>query len=141
MSGTYLDGADLAYLAGVTKTVASGREVNATALVAAWRAHLAKFEDDLLPDPDDRRVWGAHDLIAALCVRDWIAEVSALLPADLRHRYDRTVAVIDDRFRAFTEPDVDGLVERAADFPDSMHDWWWFRIPRTGPVRDDLMGA
>ncbi|MDP9799628.1 hypothetical protein J2S43_008140 [Catenuloplanes nepalensis] len=127
------DEADLARLAAVTVTVAPGRDLDAITLVAAWRAHVATFEGDL--------TGGARDHVAALCFRDWIAQVSALLPADLRHRYDRTVAVIDARFKAVTEPDVDGLVERAADFPDSMHDWWWFRIPRTGPVRDDLMSG
>ncbi|GAB7040138.1 MULTISPECIES: hypothetical protein [Catenuloplanes] len=132
MSGERLDDADLAHLAAVTVAVAPGRALDAIALLGAWRAHVATCEGDR---PGVR---GARDHIAALCFRDWIAQVSALLPADLRGRYDRTVAVIDDRFKALTEPDVDGLVERAADFPDSMHDWWWFRIPRTGPVRDDL---
>ncbi|WP_033339754.1 hypothetical protein [Catenuloplanes japonicus] len=132
---------DLAYLATVTVTVAPGRSLDVVTLVRAWRSHLATFEADLFAAGGGRPVRGAHDYIAALCFRDWIAQATALLPEDLRRALDRTVAEIDRRFLAFTQPDVDNRVERAADDHDPMHDWWWHRLPRSGPVHDELMGA
>lgn len=133
---------DLAYLATVTVVIAPGRSLDLVTLVRAWRSHLAKFETDLFAvRAPDRPVWGAHDYIAALCFRDWIAQATALLPLDLRHSVDRAVAEIDRRFLAFTQPDVDNRVEHAADDHDPTHDWWWHRLPRSGPVHDELMRA
>ncbi len=89
---------DLAYLATVTVTVAPGRSLDVVTLVRAWRSHLATFEADLFAAGGGRPVRGAHDYIAALCFRDWIAQATALLPEDLRRALDRTVAEIDRRF-------------------------------------------
>ncbi|MDR7279067.1 hypothetical protein [Catenuloplanes atrovinosus] len=125
-------------LAMVTVTVAPGRQLDVLTLIAAWRAQVARFEADLLAPSGGRPARGARDYVAALYFRDWIAQASAVLPTGPRHRLDRAVADLDARFLALTEPDIDGLVDRATDDPDSTRDWWWHRIPRTGPVRDDF---
>jgi hypothetical protein len=64
--------------------------------------------------------------------------------AGLRERAASAVTRFDDELRGFTEPDARGLVRRfaAADAggPDPVREWWWFRIPVSGPVRAELEG-
>jgi hypothetical protein len=80
-------------------------------------------------------VWGAHDWIAALYIRDRVQHAVDSRPA--HDDVPATVQVTDELFRSFTTPDERHLLQRLAD--DSPREpWWWGRIPKSGPVASDL---
>ena len=108
-------------------------------LLLGWREHVNKLISDLSRDVNDHSVWGAHDLVAALVIRDHVEEGSKFLDGPLRGMVDRFVAKIDKDFEHFTELDGQGSLRRVDGrnvLPDS---WWWRRVPASGPVHEELM--
>ncbi len=88
-------------------------------------------------DPADG-AWGVHDFIAALTLRDFIAEGLSVATTPVIEAVGVRVGRVDDEFRSFTVPDEDGLVRAFVGSPKSLAHWWWDRIPLEGPVRLEL---
>lgn len=127
-----------AVLQGTFVELGFRRTRTAADLVVGWASHVTRLvgERDLRL-AEQRDVWNAHDYVAALIIRGLVRRALEQLDAGLRERTERAVARFDDELRSFTEPDERGLLRRfAAD--DAGEDWWWGRIPVSGPVRDDL---
>ena len=129
---------DFARLSSITFPASPNRLARLVDMVGAWREHLGKFEADLSAPADDRSVWGAHDYIAALAIRDRVARGLAILDPDIRAGIEPVVAELDQRFADFTEPDVEGCTERIDGRADPDRQWWWQRIPKAGPVREEI---
>ncbi|MFV2013691.1 MULTISPECIES: hypothetical protein [unclassified Micromonospora] len=134
-----LSEADIAQLNETVVSASPGRDIGLVDLVGAWREHLSKLEADLLAPSDDRSIWGAHDYVAALVIRDLIAQGVALLSLDLRPRIEPAVAELDQRFIKFTEPDLEGYAERIDGRVKPDREGWWYRIPKSGPVREEML--
>ncbi|MFE2698485.1 hypothetical protein ACFXKI_54825 [Streptomyces mirabilis] len=130
---------DLDELERVTVQISSQRNITLTHLLASWKAHVEKLESDLSLPSSDRSVWGAHDLIAALIIRDSIQDGIGALDVTLRSRFGSLLSEIDKRFISFTEPDALLLIEKVDARPKSEREWWWKRIPAAGPTREELI--
>jgi hypothetical protein len=126
-------------LRNVTVAVADQRSLDLANLLQAWKAHVEKLESDLsLPDAD-RSVWGAHDFIAALYLRDFVEAGIPDIPEGSSQSVERVIAESDERFRSYTEIDELGWVEHVDGRPDPSRGWWWRRIPIRGPTRKELI--
>jgi hypothetical protein len=136
--GRWVDEADRARLDEASVTLTPSRTIGLAGAVIGWRAHIAKIDADLDKPPDDRSVWGAHDLVAAVILRDIVAETARLVDPALLTRIEPAIAEVDEWFRRITEPDDDGCVERADGRRVEGRDWWWHRIPTRGPIREEL---
>ncbi|WP_146605647.1 hypothetical protein [Micromonospora craterilacus] len=134
-----LSEADILRLNETVVSASPGRGIGLVDLVGAWREHLSKLESDLLAPLDDRSIWGAHDYVAALVIRDLIAQGFAQLSFDMRPRIERAVAELDQRFMNFTEPDPEGYAERIDGRVKPDREGWWYRIPKGGPVREEML--
>lgn len=109
------------------------------ALVQGWSGHVDRLVAERDLDPDDGRRWNAHDLVAALYLRDFVERGLREAPADLAALGRRAVGPADAAFDAFTVPDPEGLLR--AFIPDDEplgKGWWWRRVPASGPVAHDL---
>lgn len=107
-------------------------------LFDGWRAHVHRFVAELDAVPADRAVWGAHDYIGALHIREALERGMALLQDDDRNDAMHQVSETDREFAAQTEPDRSRLVNGFLS-PESTGDsWWWHRVPSRGPVRYEL---
>ncbi|MDR2983840.1 MAG: hypothetical protein LBV34_03275 [Nocardiopsaceae bacterium] len=104
----------------------------------AWKGHVEKIEGDLSLPESDRSLWGAHDFIAALYIRDFLQVGISGLKRVGHEKFDRIVEEIDERFRSYTEADEIGLAERADGRSGPNRGWWWRRIPDRGLIRIEL---
>lgn len=111
------------------------REIALTELLAAWRAHVARIHNEQELDPGTG--WTGHDLVAALLLRDRIADVLEAQPTNVRADAAEPLADADTMFSEMTVEDTDGLVRRFAENL-SASAWWWSRLPRRGPIRADI---
>ncbi|MFV2111357.1 hypothetical protein ACFHW0_03320 [Micromonospora sp. LOL_025] len=134
-----LSAADIVRLNETVVFASPDRGIGLVDLVEAWREHLSKLEADLLAPSDDRSIWGAHDYVAALVIRDLIAQGVARLGRDRRPRIEPALAALDQRFMNFTEPDMEGYAERVDGRVEPKREWWWSRIPKSGPVREEML--
>jgi hypothetical protein len=118
-----------------------GRTRSVADLVVGWAAHVNKLhaESDLRPG-EDRDSWNAHDYVAALIIRGFVERGLDLLGDELRSAASQLVGRFDGLFGSFTEADEQHLVRRFAG-EDAGPQWWWQRIPRSGPVRAELLGV
>jgi hypothetical protein len=144
-SSGVLDAADGGRLEAVRFDLGHGNSRTVAELVAGWAAHVRRLAAERDRDAADRDVWTAHDYVAALLIRRFVARaLEGLDDAGLRERTAVAVTRVDDELRGFTEPDGRGLVRGfAADdagTPDPVREWWWSRIPVSGPVRAELEG-
>ncbi|WP_405055943.1 hypothetical protein OG474_24740 [Kribbella sp. NBC_01505] len=130
---------DAVRLRAVTVEVAEGRSLDLVELLKAWMVHVAKIESDMSLPSSDRSVWGAHDFIAALYLRDFLGVGLSDLDEDLRARIESAVVEVDHRFSSYTEPDSSRVLQRVDRRKQPDPGWWWRRIPRSGPARDELM--
>lgn len=99
-------------------------------LVDSWCRHVLRLAREA--DAEDADLaWGVHDYVAALCIRDAVDEGlggQGAVPA--------TIEIADELFLRFTRPDDQDrlrLVEPPRD------QWWWHRVPTTGPVAAELV--
>jgi hypothetical protein len=115
-----------------------GRSRTLADLVVGWAAHVTRLlaERDL-PIQERRDAWNAHDYVAALIIRGMLERGLALVDGELRQKVAQVVSKFDEQLRSFTEPDEQGVLRRFAS-DEAGNQWWWERIPRTGPIRDDL---
>ncbi|MFE6735806.1 hypothetical protein [Microbacterium sp. NPDC057650] len=68
-----------------------------------------------------------------LCSRDYVAEFSVAASAEVQEYIAREVAAADERFRASTMPDIEGLIGEYFRI-DTRDGWWWRRRPVDGPL-------
>lgn len=108
-------------------------------LVDGWAKHVERLRAEQDRSFDDPDVWGAHDYIAALYLRDFIIAGLDQSPADVRSSALGLVRSADEAFRSFTEPDLRGVVSRFSGEPHPDEIWWWKRLPISGPVREELL--
>jgi hypothetical protein len=119
--------------------VAPEREMSMAELLAGWAAHVDRLRREATADTDgDAGPWGAHDLLAALSLRDSIASGSRSFDETIGAEIEARARVADLDFLAFTSADERGVVRRFADRAPTKGHWWWYRIPVEGPARDEL---
>ncbi|MEU6402207.1 hypothetical protein [Streptomyces sp. NPDC046985] len=119
-------------------SVAPGRSLGLVALLLGWYEHVTRMEKELdLPD-SDRSVWGAHDLIAADSLRDFIARGLESIPEGGSRNYLVALDEADSRFLSYAEFDELGALLRLDGGESKVRGWWWTRIPCSGPIRRDL---
>jgi hypothetical protein len=111
------------------------RRITLAELLEAWRAHVERIHDE--QDFERDAGWTAHDLVAALLLRDKIKNTLEGQPPGIRSEADELLASADGVFMAMTIDDVGARVRKFADNVNSSG-WWWFRLPRRGPIRADL---
>jgi hypothetical protein len=134
-----LDADDRARLEATQVPLGHGRTRTVADLIVGYAAHVTKLvaERDLAPD-ERRDAWNAHDYVATLVIRGLAERGLDLLDGELKSRVAEAVARIDAQLNAFTEADQRHLVRRFA--PEEATDqWWWDRIPRSGPVQAQLL--
>lgn len=105
-------------------------------LINSWKAHVSRLVDEST-DNDVEEPWGAHDLLAALYLRDFIANSTASIPAMEREESIRRLESTDREFESFTEGDQRSLVVKFSEESGRVG-WWWTRLPQSGPVRREL---
>jgi hypothetical protein len=113
-------------------------------LIDGWTKHVARLDlEHRSLHADDPTTWTAWDYIAALLIRDWVEEGMGLLVGSVERKVREMVKWHDARFCSFTGPDVGHLFARfasdAADEDLVDKNWWWGRIPRSGPVLEELL--
>jgi hypothetical protein len=107
-------------------------------LAEAWAANVDKIDVDRTLEASDRTVWTEHDLAGALFLRDHLRQsLNGLRPA-LSKRLEQHIAETDDRFRSFTVEDSGRRMARIAAVDLAGRDWWWFRVPASGPIAVEL---
>jgi hypothetical protein len=107
-------------------------------LAAAWDLHVAKIDADRALPSTDRSVWNEHDLAGALFIRDRLETALNQLAPSLRDRMLRYVTKTDEQFRSFTIDDPRKRMAKIADIDPEGRPWWWFRVPVSGPIVEDL---
>ncbi|WP_134765113.1 hypothetical protein [Nocardioides sp. 1609] len=107
-------------------------------LLDGWRSHVRRLSVELDAETSDRATWGAHDYAAALHIREAFERGLALLQAQDRADAKREVADSDQYLQTRTEPDVGGLLNELLSAEATSDSWWWHRVPKRGPVRDEL---
>ena len=111
-------------------------------LLRSWQAEVQRFERELDKTLDDHTVWVAHDYEGALYLRDAIGDAFRKLSPAQRDAAEGSITAADECFLAITEPGADQLVPRFLVLPrDVTRGWWWSRVPRRGPVREEMNGV
>jgi hypothetical protein len=107
-------------------------------LLDGWAAHIRRFHDESKRSCADRDTWGTHDYVAALNLRDALERGLGLLGNGDRVAALQEMTELDQHFEALTEPDASALLRAYAvdGIPDTH--WWWHRVPKRGPVREEL---
>jgi hypothetical protein len=133
-----LSASDISYLRDVAVYVAVEHSIDLSELLCGWKGHVEKIERDIPLDSSDRTVWGAHDVVAAVSLRTFLEEGLADLEPEIRQRVERIVGEVDERFLSYTEVDELGLLERLSGRSSPSRGWWWRRIPKAGPAREEI---
>jgi hypothetical protein len=129
---------DVDPLATVTVTLPFGRTKRLSDLVDGWAAHVQRLQAEEHSSLDDPLVWGADDYIGALHLRDLVVTGVDQSPPEIFDVALARVASVDDAFMSFTEPDLRGIIERFSGEEHSESEWWWRRLPKSGPAREEL---
>ena len=111
---------------------------NAVELAVRWSNSVAKLDDDRTLSWSDHSVWTEHDLVGALYLRDAVETGLDALPEPARAKVAAFVGTVDDRYRSFTVEDPSGRMGVVAVRDLTGRGWWWFRVPSTGPIVNDL---
>lgn len=134
----HLAGAEADQLERIAVSVAPARSLGLVTLLLGWYEHVARMERELdLPD-SDRSAWGAHDLIAADSLRDFIARGLEMIPERESRKFSTALSEVDSRFLSYTEVDELDILPRLDGDEARPRGWWWGRIPCSGPIRRDL---
>jgi hypothetical protein len=129
---------DVDPLATVTVTLPFGRTKRLSDLVDGWAAHVQRLQAEEHSSLDDPLVWGADDYIGALHLRDLVVTGVDQSPPEIFDVALARGASVDDAFMSFTEPDLRGIIERFSGEEHSESEWWWRRLPKSGPAREEL---
>jgi hypothetical protein len=130
---------DRAKLAGVSVPLGHGRVKTLAELVDGWVQHVDRLHREQRATARDPYAWGAHDYLAALHLRTMVASAVGHHGTAIREAADRLLAATDEEFMSFTEPDPVHVVESFAGQRCNDSEWWWHRIPSSGPVRSELL--
>ena len=136
-----LDPEQCARLEATPVSLGYGRTHTAADLIVTWAWHVTRLHAEReFSGAEHRDCWNPHDYVAALLVRRRVARTLGLLDDDLRASATQAVERFDDLLRSFTEPDERGVVRRFSpdDADTDGQEWWWGRIPTSGPVREEL---
>jgi hypothetical protein len=115
-----------------------GNKLDALGLARAWALHVEKLDHDRALPHTDRTVWTEHDFAGALFMRDFVEDALARLRPDLAGKVRRHVTTADDLFRSFTTDDPGDRIAKIARIDLAGRGWWWFRVPASGPIVQDL---
>jgi hypothetical protein len=125
-------------LAQVTVTLPYGRTKQLSDLVNGWAKHVERLQAEEHSSLDDPLVWGADDYVGALHLRDLVVTGVDQSPPEIHDLALVRVASVDGAFMSFTEPDLRRIIDRFSGEEHSESEWWWRRLPKTGPVREEL---
>ena len=117
---------------------ADGNEVSAVELARAWERYVKKINDDRALPWEDHSVWTEHDLAGALFMRDYVEDALERLRPELADKMRQYVAKTDDLFKSFTAEDSGERMGRITGVELEGRGWWWFRVPTSGPIVQDL---
>lgn len=114
---------------------------------AGWAGHIEKLESELHATPASHpRSWGFHDYIATLLIRDEVEKLLPSVPAFARDRVLNFIHDYDSKLTSFTDEDREELFIRftrsgggLAEEEFMASQWWWHRIPQSGPVTEELL--
>jgi len=129
---------DISAIKDCAITLASGAERDALQLAGSWEAHVEKIDSDRSLPWSDRTVWNEFDLSATMIVRDHLERAISALPAALSTRMADFVADTDSRFMSITVRDSGKRMAAVSNTDIEGRGWWWFRIPDSGPILEDL---
>lgn len=129
--------AELAEIAANKQTPGDDK-LDAIELARAWELHVEKIDNDRTLPWTDRSVWTEHDLAGAMFMRDFVEDALSRLRPELAGKVRRYVAKADDRFRSFTADDSGERMAKIAGVDMAGRGWWWFRVPTSGPIVQDL---
>ena len=107
-------------------------------LVGGWYQHVAKLQADLPCSDDDRTVWGAYDVVAAVALRSRIERGMSRAGTGIHPLVRAAVDEVDETFREFTEVDPQERLARLDGSSPDASAWWWGRVPSDGPARREL---
>ncbi|TDD58163.1 hypothetical protein E1263_20245 [Kribbella antibiotica] len=134
----HLGAAEADRLGRTVVSVAPAQMLDLVTLLLGWYEHVTRIEKEFeLPD-SDRSVWGAHDLVAADFLRDFVARGLELVPEGEAKNFLIALSEVDSKFLSYTEEDKDRVVIGLSGDESEIRGWWWSRIPISGPVRRDL---
>jgi hypothetical protein len=120
------------------KPMPGADQPDAIGLAVAWARHVEKIDNDRALPWSDRSVWNEHDLAGTMFMRDFVEESFRGLRPELAEKLRRYVAVTDERFRSFTVEDSGERMAKIASVDISGKSWWWYRVPDSGPIVEDL---
>ena len=104
----------------------------------AWELHVEKIDNDRTLPWTDHSVWTEHDFAGALFQRDFLDTALSRLDPRAVSKLQPYVEEADTRFRSFTKPDSGDRMARVAGVGASGRGWWWYRVPSSGPIAEDL---
>jgi hypothetical protein len=107
-------------------------------LAVARADSVRKIDLDRALPYSDRSVWTEHDLAGTLFLRDHLHRALSQLRPPLLERMERHVAAADGRFRSCTVDDPEQRMAKVADVDMTDLPWWWFRVPDSGPIAEEL---
>ena len=102
--------------------------------IDSWCGHVERFHRELRLDWQDRELnaWGVDDLVAAYRLRAIIERTIVSSALERPH-----ALVVADRFLCtFTASHSTHWARLAGQAPGA--EWWWHRLPISGPVVDEL---
>lgn len=104
----------------------------------AWELHVEKIDNDRALPWTDHSVWTEHDFAGALFQRDFLETALSRLSPPVVGKLRPYVEKTDERFRSFTTDDSGDRMARVAGVGASGRGWWWYRVPSSGPIAEDL---
>jgi hypothetical protein len=134
----YLSAVEISALRTTVVEIGPGRQIDVPSALEAWRQHVEKMVRDLNLLDSDRTAWGAHDLLAALSLRNFLRRALDTLDDDLAAKVNPLLLTIDEKFISFTEEDTSAVIGLVDELPADSDHWWWRRIPAHGPIRREL---
>jgi hypothetical protein len=118
--------------------LADGTKSDAIDLAVAWALHVRKIDQDRALPWSDRSVWTEYDLAGALFLRDRVENALNKLPSTLAIKLRTYVDTSDAAFHSFTIEDYGERIAKIASVDVIGRGWWWFRVPDSGPIAQDL---
>lgn len=132
------DDSEIAEIEANKLRLSESTALDAFDLASAWAGKVRKIDLDRALPWSDRGVWNEHDLAGTLFWRDHLRNCLGQLRLSLRRRLEQFIAETDERFRAITVQDSGERMARIASVDISGRSWWWYRVPDSGPIAEDL---
>ncbi len=118
-------------------SLASGDSFTLGELAGSWTAHVSRLHAELDAPDSDMTTWGVFDVVAALVIRDRLADGVSQLPPEQVAQAEAKIGHVDRMYRDMTSDDPDREMARATDSSDR-EAWWWGRKLSRGPVAREL---